>query len=273
MSELPKVFGISMFPSVDLEDVDVIDSILNVFETNDYFKPTSWGNSELVKVDYDRDEIRERIILKQPRFSELYLQRTQSIEYSGRVDLISNFRNYFGFYFKNIPQELWTEFYELSENFASIIKPRYGITHGFWPVSTPWQTERERLHKWMNFCSQPAPVNFGPCGPTGMGTRTYFSGDILDLFGRDVIRNIPANVTDLDWGGIRIDLVEKPWEAEANELLDRWIGVMEYLEPYEVFAIPTFSKSKRSVLFNPNAAWERYMKKLQILRRGGEVNG
>jgi hypothetical protein len=263
MSVFPKVFSISMFPSVDLEDAEIINDILKVFETHDYFKPTSWGNSEMVKVDYDRDEIIERIILKQPKFSELYLHREASIEYTGSFDLISNFRAYFGFDFKNIPKELWPEFYEISENFASIIKPRYGITHGFWPVSTPWQTERDRIHKWMNFCSQPAPVNFGPCGPLGMGTRTYLSGDIIDLFSKEIILSIPANVTELDWGGIRVDVVDKPWEADANELLDRWICVMEYLEQYNVFAVPSFSESKRSVLFHPNVAWERYIKKLQ----------
>ncbi|GKS12227.1 hypothetical protein YDYSY3_32270 [Paenibacillus chitinolyticus] len=35
MTVHPKFFGISMFPSVHLENIDVIDSILNVFETND----------------------------------------------------------------------------------------------------------------------------------------------------------------------------------------------------------------------------------------------
>ncbi|MEK4733284.1 hypothetical protein [Paenibacillus sp. FSL L8-0641] len=273
MSVFPKIFGISMFPSIDLEDIDAINSILNIFETKDYFKPTSWGNSETIKVDYDRDEIKERIILQQPRFSELYLQRAHSIEYSGSFDLISNFRAYFGFDFKNTPKKLWPEIYELSENIASIIKPRYGIAHGFWPVSTPWQSERDRLHKWMNFCSQPAPVTFGPCGPLGMGTRTYFSGDILDLFNKEIFLNIPANVTETDWGGIRVDLVAKPWEADANELLDRWICVMDYMEQYDVFAIPNFSESRRSVSFNPNKAWEIYLKNLQISRQRRGVNG
>lgn len=270
MHGLPKIIGISMFPSVDLQEIAVINNLLNIFETKDYFKPTLWGNSEMVKLDYDRAEIKERITMQQPRFSELYLQRTDSIEYSGSFDLISSFRAYFGFDFKNTPKKLWPEIYELSEVIASIIKPRYGITHGFWPVSTPWQSERDRIHKWMNFCSQPAPVNFGPSGPLGMGTRTYFSGDILDLFHKETFLNIPADVTETDWGGIRVDLVAKPWEADVNELLDRWICVMDYMEQYDVFAIPNFSESKRSVSFNANKAWEKYLKNLQRLRQGEE---
>ncbi|MCG7376201.1 hypothetical protein MH215_04300 [Paenibacillus sp. ACRSA] len=274
MTVHPKFFGISMFPSVDLVNVDVINSILNVFGANEYFEPTLWGNSETVKVDYDRDEIIARILLQQPRFSELYLQRNHSIEYTGKLDLISNFRTYFGFDFKKPPKKLWPEIFKLSDEIASVIKPRYGITHGFWPVLTPWQSEVDRLQKWMNFCSQPAPVTFGPCGPLGMGTRTYFSGDILNLFDKEIFEKIPAEVTEMDWGGIRIDLVAKPWEADANELLDRWTTVMDYMEQYDVFAIPSFSKSKRSVSFNPNKAWEKYLKQLQLLRqRGGDVNG
>ena len=78
----------------------------------------------------------------------------------------------------------------------------------FWSVSYPWNTERERLHKWMNMCAQPIPVRFLPSGPLGIGTRTYFSSHVLDMFDKELLVNSPAVVSELNWGGVCIDLLQ-----------------------------------------------------------------
>ncbi|GAA0135328.1 hypothetical protein YSY43_21680 [Paenibacillus sp. YSY-4.3] len=91
--------------------------------------------------------------------------------------------------------------------------------------------------------------------------RTYFGGYVLEMFGRDFLMNTPAVVTELEWGGIRIDLSEKPWKLELNELILIWLRVIDYLATSNVLAIPQFREDKRTVLFSPNEVWRKYLKK------------
>lgn len=48
-------------------------------------------------------------------------------------------------------------FFELSDQIAEIVKPRFGVSQIFWKASYPWNTERERLHMWMNMSALPIP--------------------------------------------------------------------------------------------------------------------
>ncbi|MFC5987848.1 hypothetical protein [Marinicrinis lubricantis] len=251
-----------MFPSVSLNDEDRLNSLLEVFSSLDDFIPTHWGHNEKVRLEYNQSELVERVKLKEPVFSEIYLEKNDNIKYSGRFQLNMNFRSFLEFDFRSVPKKHWASIFKLCDEIAQIVKPRYGISHMFWPSKIPWETDRERMHRWMNLSSQPAPVNFGPSGPLGISARTYFSGEVLGLFNEEFLQNIPANVEKLDWGGIRIDIVDKPWEVDADTLLDQWLKVMQYFEESQVIALPNFNiKDRRSISFSPNAVWKRYIEK------------
>jgi hypothetical protein len=253
----PNLILTSMFPSVSLQEKETLNQLLNVFELDKNFIPTKWGNNELIRLDYNQTEIMEKVLSKEKKFDEIYLYRTKNIKYNGSFDTYLSSRSFLNFSFdKSMPQKYWDIFFYLTDQIAEIVKPRYGVTHIVWPSPTPWTNERERQHKFMNFCSGPIPVGFGPNGPSGVGMRTYFSGDVLKLFGREFLKNTPAVVTELEWGGIRIDLLEKPWEADIDMLLDSWIKVMNYLEPAKVLAVPCFNEDKRGVSFSANSAWK-----------------
>ncbi|MFB7816878.1 hypothetical protein [Paenibacillus chitinolyticus] len=255
----PNLFSISMYPTVSICDEQVLGNLLSVFENNTKFTPTQWGNSETIRVEYNRDEIIEKAIMER-RVSEINLHRDKSVKYSGSFSLLTNPRSYLDFEFnKSMPQKLWPVFFELSDQIAENVKPRWGVTHIFWPPTYPWNSERERQHMWMNLCSQPVPVKFLPSGPLGVGIRTYFGGHILDLFGRDFLKKSPGIVTELSWGGIRIDIMDKPWEAEKEILLDKWLSVMNYLHSAHVLALPSFDEDHMGVSFSPNSAWKKYL--------------
>ncbi len=113
---------------------------------------------------------------------------------------------------------------------------------------------------WMEISSQPIPVRFLPNGPLGIGARTYFSGHILEMFDKELLQNSPAVVSELDWGGLCIDILNNPLGSDSDTLLDNWLQVMKYLEPAQVMAIPSFDEDQMGVTYSPNIAWKDYLK-------------
>ncbi|OAB37780.1 hypothetical protein [Paenibacillus glacialis] len=257
---LPKTFSISMFPTVSLENEQTLNSLLDVFELYNNLIPTHWGNNETIRLNYDKQEIVEQIVRKQPRFSEIHLHRTTEMKYNGYFSLDgSNFRSFLTFNFTSLPQAQWPILFELSERLAEIVKPRYGNTHIYWPSTIPWTTDLQKYHRWMNFSAQIAPVNFGPRGPLGLGLRTYFNNELVELLGRDVLQNMPALICEKEWGGVQIDITEKPWESSPDQLLDSWLKATDHLEATEILAVPNYSKDKRTVTFAVNKKWKEFI--------------
>ena len=256
----PDFFSITMYPTVSFNEEEVLGRLLDVFESNEKFAPTHWGNSEMVRVEYNRQEILEKVV-SEHKVSEVYLYRDKSVNYSGSFEVNWSHRSFLKFEFhESIPKKLWPAFFELSDQIAEIAKPSYGVTQIFWPLSYPWNTERERLQMWMEISSQPIPVRFLPNGPLGVGARTYFSGHILEMFDKELLQNSPAVVSELDWGGLCIDILNNPLESDSDTLLDNWLQVMKYLEPAQVMAIPSFHESRMVVTYSPNIAWKDYLK-------------
>lgn len=255
----PNYFTIAMYPTVSINQEEILGRLLSVFDSNEKFAPTHWGNSETVRVEYNREEILEKVILER-KVSEVHLYRDKAVHYRGSFKVNWSHRSYLEFEFhKSIPKSLWSAFFELSDQIAEIVKPRFGVSQIFWKASYPWNTERERLHMWMNMSALPIPVRFLPNGPLGIGARTYLSGHILDMFDKELLLNSPAVVSELDWGGICIDLLQNPLEANIDMLLDSWLHVMKYLEPAQVMAMPSFHESRMVVTYSPNVAWKEYL--------------
>ncbi|TWD92475.1 hypothetical protein FB550_11728 [Neobacillus bataviensis] len=256
----PDLFSITMYPTVSINKDEILDQLLNVFESNGKFAPTHWGNSEIVKVEYNRNEIIERVV-SDSNITEIYLYRDKDVKYLGSFEVNWSPRSFLKLEFhKSIPKKLWPVFFELSDKIAEIVKPCYGVTHIFWPSAYPWNTERERLNMWMDLCANPVPVRFLPNGPLGVGVRTYISSHIMEMFGKEFLLNSPGVVSELNWNGIRIDLLSEPWKADNETLLDSWLRVMEYLESSNVMAIPDFDDDHMGVSFSPNIAWKEYLK-------------
>ncbi|MDR9856635.1 hypothetical protein RJP21_23820 [Paenibacillus sp. VCA1] len=260
-SNAPNYFSISMYPTEPLDNEEALSSLLKVFESNSKLVPQQWGNSELIRLDYNRNEILEKSLLER-KVSEVYLHRTSNIKYSGKFNIFTNSRSFLDFDFnKTMPQKFWSLFFQLSDQIAEIVKPRWGVTHISYSPTYPWKSELERLHIWLNLCSQPIPVRFLPNGPLGLGTRTYFGGHILELFGKDFLMNATGVVTELSWGGIRIDVSDNPWEVDLESFLEKWVALMNYLDSPKVMAIPSFDEDQMGVTFNPNISWINYLNK------------
>lgn len=253
----PNVFFTSMFPTVSLQEEENLNRLLDVFEFSEKFKPTWWGNDERVKLDYNRTEIVEKILSKNSKFNEIYFHHNKSVKYNGRFKTRLNSQSFFDFEFdKTMSTSQCKMFFDFTDKIAEVIKPNFGVTNILWSGPVPWENEKECLQRFMNLSSQPTTGSFMEHGPMGVGTRTYFSGDVLGLFGKEFVKNIPATIAELEWGGIRVDLLEKPWDADFDVMLNSWSEVMKYLESAQILSVPSFDEDKRGVSFSPNFVWE-----------------
>ncbi|MCU5518222.1 hypothetical protein OCF62_27380 [Bacillus wiedmannii] len=68
----PNNFTIAMYPTVAFNEEEILNRLLDVFESNEKSAPTHWGNCETVQVEYNRQEIIEKVISER-RVSEVHL--------------------------------------------------------------------------------------------------------------------------------------------------------------------------------------------------------
>ena len=86
-------------------------------------------------------------------------------------------------------------------------------------------------------------------GPQALGTRTTFGPHYVEQFGRERLLSTPVHVTELDWGGIQLDLVEEPWTASMEDLVGAWRRGMEHLAPAGIFAEVQIDEERKRIRY------------------------
>ena len=84
-------------------------------------------------------------------------------------------------------------------------------------------------------CQQNIPAFF-KCGPAALSARTYLCQELVDLIGPNHLRSAVASLVKQRWGGVRVDLVDAPWDATTEVLRRRQSEAMTILQPTGVFA-------------------------------------
>ncbi|MBJ3793307.1 hypothetical protein I8J38_32975, partial [Bacillus sp. OA1] len=101
----PDFFTITMYPTVSFNEEELLGRLLDVFESNEKFAPTHWGNCETVRVEYNRQEILEKVVSERI-VSEVYLYRDKSVNYTGRFQVNWSHRSFLEFEFhRSIPKD------------------------------------------------------------------------------------------------------------------------------------------------------------------------
>lgn len=233
----PNLFRISMFPNVELKEQN-LKELLNIFDEDDKITPEQWGNDERVRLKYDKEEIIDKVSSESNKFDYIFLYRNKKvIKYDCWFSTKKVNRSYLKVEFsKNMNKKHWEYFFDVSDSIARITKPRFGVTTMWSDEMLLKDDEEKAMFENMLMSRGPVPANFLSEGPLGVGLRTYFNEDIINLFGRDFLLNAPAYVEELDWGGIRMDLVEEPWNTEMDIVFESWIKVMDYLKEANVFS-------------------------------------
>jgi uncharacterized protein YjbI with pentapeptide repeats len=249
----PNYMGIYMFSSLELS-APIVDSLSRCLEEQPVFTPETWGPSERVKLPYKRKEVL-RAWDQHGSIAWVQLLRTQVPKYEASIDAVAG---YFDIETDGPPaRKDWPAFFELADRLAAVLKPRYATAHIVW--SRPGLSKQDaKLDRLMDSCGVVYPREFRPNGPLGLGLRTYFGADVLDFIGRDTLLAAPARATELDWGGIRIDLWKEVEELDGSvALVHRWKTAMDYFEPLDVFAHPTIKGTM--VEFKGTDSWKAFV--------------
>lgn len=258
---------IDLFPTELLGDKINLSKLLDVFENRKEMAPTHWGINERPRFKYDRQEILNKVVNEGE--IEIFLHRSKEPKYTCYFDTRNEdrYRNYFGIEFNiSMNKKYWQSVFEFSDEVAIIVKPRFGVSGLVWEEPEKITCKRDELLLMMLYTSQEAPIHFPKYGPSGVGMKTYFSKEVLKLFTKELLMGAPAVVTELKWGGIRIDLSEKQWKDDPEEILETYQKVMNHLEKSKLLAIPTIKKSEW-IEFTPSEMWKN---KEEILSKLGE---
>jgi hypothetical protein len=133
------------------------------------------------------------------------------------------------------PPQDWHHLFEFGDPLARAFRPDVAWVHVFRTDGEPVSGGDPRRFEMDMGVTGSGPV-YDEDGPGGLGMRTYIGPHLVEAFGRDRLLSTPVPSTELDWGGVRLDLVERPWEAPEAELLAAWQAAMSHLRPAEVFS-------------------------------------
>jgi hypothetical protein len=121
---------------------------------------------------------------------------------------------------------------------AAAVQPDMGWVHVCAQLPKPPKEPDDVTQSLMDLSSDGNPVDYSEDGPGGLGMRTYLGPFVVEQVGRERLKTLPkpAQVTELPWGGVRVDLAPEPWAASAKALRDSWQQAMKHLRPAEFFA-------------------------------------
>jgi hypothetical protein len=248
-------FGIYFFPGVPMFNRKILAELVGVFERSGPFKPEQWGANERARLPFDGQEVVDHMSRESPGLQQASFYRSGKISYEGSF---TNAERPFLSLRMQVAYDfsLYRVFFALAEAIAVVVHPIYGTAHVFWPTQVPWQSEIQRLHRWMHFCAMPTPKTFWRNGPLGLGLHTYFSGKVRDFLGESLLSAAPVFRAVLSWGGLRLDLIESDEEPKLEVLLPRWQKAMEFFLREAVIAQPVFHSERRTVEFTPAPKWK-----------------
>lgn len=219
-----------------LYEPDVLSPLLELLAANPLFAPETWSIDDRTFRPYEHDDV-ARLASGQPSAFMLQLKRGKRIKHTTMV----RFDNSPGMIIEVVPKtpaKDWPQLFELSDALVASYQPELAWTHiasGFKP---PFANSTAETNYLMDSGVTGISLVYNDYGPGGLGLRTYIGPRLIELFGRDLLLKTPAVVTELDWGGIRIDLVAQPWQASLDDLAAAWEGAMEHLRPANLFAKP-----------------------------------
>lgn len=228
---------LSMYPTVSLDNEEVLDTFLNLFETYEDLVPEKWGRSERTNIKYKKEEVKKIILDLDEAHGKSYVffRRKKKNSYLGWTSIDNSTVSYFNFTFKYAENKL-KDFFDFTDKIVEILNPRFctaSINNNEIIVETE---EEKKLYSQMSYSRETLSATFFADGPMGLSLRTYCDKHMIEYFGKDKFLRAPMYVKQMKNGGVRLDLVEEPWNADGRTIFEEWIKDMKYFKDIELFA-------------------------------------
>jgi hypothetical protein len=231
---LPRRIIITMFSLVNFKNPKHLESLINVFEEFSALRPHKWAKDDVArsKQMYSREALMEMVMTCWDMDTPM-LYGNKAIPYESFFGFETNRQNptwrYLnGFYWDlDVPsnfQDIGLIF-EFSRRLSDIVQPEYGSLGFVWKhhqaskLYSP-SIQRDDLQK---------------NGVPSLSIRTWMGQHIMEQIGLERLKLCGANSRQTSWGGIELDLVEQPWVADFDTLLQAKQRIMRNLEPSGVF--------------------------------------
>ncbi len=222
-----------------LRDPDTLTTLLRCLADAGW-EPTKWSATERGGVPYVLEDAVAR--MRAGAFS-LYFKRSRSPTWTGYFGT-SGATSHFIFEPASLPLARMPEHWALGDALACILTPDFGSVAALSWDALPYPKRMEDFDNADDVAlgeMQRNAQSLFHTGIDGLSTRTYFGPNYIEQLGREFLLATPALVTELAWGGIRIDLHERPWEATPQELLAVYHPAMRHLRQSPV--LTTFKAS------------------------------
>ncbi|WP_299081242.1 hypothetical protein [uncultured Paraglaciecola sp.] len=239
---------------------DYLEQILDLFETSNNFVPEWWSDTDGKKYPYDRTDllstIRNRVHADLFPSVSFGRKKTPKNDCYVGISLEQAISSDLG---KSTARKHWQPWMELMDKLVAIFEPSFG-TVGFipeWRNETGELSPRDITAVEFLYSSRINGTQYWlKAGLRGVATRTYFGEHFIDLFGRENLLSTPNTVIkELDWGGIRMDLMDDITTVNEEELFANWRAAMDHLLQFEVFAHMKLDDKQR-VQLTKGARWE-----------------
>jgi hypothetical protein len=231
---LPRCIKLTLFTLVDFKKDKNLNNLIDVFEKFPIFCPRKWAKDDRAKskCPYDRQALAEMV----KNCSDMDMPML----YGSKV---TPYESYFGFetnrqnptwkylngiyWDLDIPshfQEISTAF-EFSRQLADVAQPEWGQINLVWDHPEIGQLISPGIQR----------DDLQENGVPSLGIRSWVGPHIISQIGIEKLQFCGAVTQQTSWGGIELDLVEKPWLADFDTLLQAKQHIMKNLEPSGVF--------------------------------------
>jgi len=230
----PKAIRLDMAGDRPFFRSDVLAPVLSALAAHKLFAPARWGLGEGADRPFNAEDVLRVAQGESSQFT-LQLERDERVKHSTLIRLSRR---------PGLTTELppttnvddWRHLFELGDPLTESYRPDIAWAHVFSNLSTPVSNEAERTQLRIDASVVGSGTAYDDEGPGGLALRTYLGPRFVEQIGKELLLSAPAHVSELPWGGVRIDLVKEPWRATQEELHAVWLAVTEHLKPARFFS-------------------------------------
>ena len=217
-----------------LAEVAVKNAIIEVFLAHPKFVPEQWSYEERGGSKFERAEVLAAVPIP-----GMVLQFRRRRGVRQQLLLVLGDRPNVDWKFEPPPgPEVWPEIFGMSEELAAAYKPDFAVVKARVEMKLDLADEASKTQYLMNRPADCSPVWYRKDGVSGLGVRTIFGPLTADQIERGRLHGLPgpAQVRDLEWGGVLVDLMPEPWTRQMSELRASWVACMKHLMPSDFFS-------------------------------------